>query len=178
MSSLHETAFSSGPQNLRWLDLASRKAIGLRSTPTSFSEQSPSLSPDGRWLAYVSTESGRPEVFVQPFPGLGAKWPISTDGGTTPVWSRLGRELFYRNGDRMMGVAVQTEPTFVAGHPQLLFEGHYYAGSWTNFDVAPDGRFIMIQNDRTDAPQTRIAIVENWFEELKRSRPTSVTPTR
>ena len=85
----------------------------------------PRLSPDGRWLAYTSNEPGRVEVFVQPFAGPGGRSQISTDGGTEPVWSRDGRELFYLNGDRMMAVEITTAPTFRAGTPRLLFEGRY-----------------------------------------------------
>ena len=80
---------------------------------TSFAEHSGMLSPDDRWLAFVSDESGREEVYVRPFPGLDGKWQISTEGGTQPMWSRDGKELFFRNGDRMMAVAISTEPELV-----------------------------------------------------------------
>ena len=80
---------------------------------TKFSEQTARFSPDGRWVAYLSNESGRPEVFVRPYPGPGGKWQISTDGGDEPCWSRSGRELFYWQGDnKMMVVDVETKPTF------------------------------------------------------------------
>jgi serine/threonine protein kinase len=137
-----------------------------------FNQHDPRLSADGRWLAYVSDESGRPEVYVQRFPGLGAKWQISTGGGSEPVWEPHGRELFYQDGVKMMAVSIQAEPTFVAGTPRLLFEGAYVADGWgTNYDVAPDGRFIMIQLGQSEAPATHIALVQNWFEELKRRVP-------
>ena len=74
----------------------------------------PAFSPDGAWLAYVSDESGRSEVYVQPFPGPGAKYPVSTDGGTEPVWAPGGRELFLRNGDEMLVVEISSQPTFSA----------------------------------------------------------------
>src|SRR5574341_1469887 len=95
------------------------------------------LSPDGRWLAYVSSESGRTEVYVRPFPGLGGKWQISTEGGSFPVWARSGKELFYRYRDKMMAVNIMMQPSFVAGTPRLLFEAKYVPGP---FDVGPDGR--------------------------------------
>jgi len=136
-------------------------------------EQQPAIAPDGRWLAYVSTESGRPEIFVQSFPSLSQKWRISADGGTTPSWDPRGRELYYQNGGKMMAVAIQTRPVFTPGTARLLFEGDYFAGHWKNYDIAPDGRFIMIQAGRTHAPQAQIAIVNNWFEELRQRVSTS-----
>jgi len=87
---------------------------------TQFNEHTPAFSPDSRWLAYVSNESGRDEVYVIAFPGPGGRWQISTDGGAEPVWSRDGKELFYRNGDKMMSVSVETRPTFTPSTPQLL----------------------------------------------------------
>jgi eukaryotic-like serine/threonine-protein kinase len=133
------------------------------------------ISPDGRWIAYESTESGRAEAYVQPFPNPGGKWQISTDGGTEPVWNRNGRELFYRSANKMMAVDVVTQPTFSAGKPRLVFEGRYLArtgGSPANYDVSPDGqRFLMIKaSDET--PASQINIVLNWFEELKQKVPT------
>jgi eukaryotic-like serine/threonine-protein kinase len=91
---------------------------------------SPQFSPDGQWLAYGSTESGREEVYVQPFPGPGRRVLISTDGGTEPRWSRNGRELFYRNADKFMAVDVMTQPTFSPGPPQLLGSSAESVGSF------------------------------------------------
>ena len=88
-----------------------------------FAESVPRFSPDGHWLAYISNESGRFEVYVQPYPGPGGKWQISTEGGTEPVWNRNGRELFYRSGDKMMSVNIATVPGFTAGKPHMLFQG-------------------------------------------------------
>ena len=86
---------------------------------SGFRERQPRLSPDGRWLAYMSNETGRDEIYVVPFPNAGdAKWPVSTSGGTEPVWAHSGRELFYRNGlGEMVTVPVEAEPTFAAGRP-------------------------------------------------------------
>ena len=90
---------------------------------TPFAERHPRLSPDGRWLAYTSDEAGRQEVFVQPFPGPGGRLQVSIDGGTEPVWSRDGRELFYINGDKMMVVDITTAPAFQAGLPRSSSRG-------------------------------------------------------
>ncbi len=136
---------------------------------TPFSEAEPAFSPDGRWLAYSSSESGSREVYVQPFPGPGGKWQVSTNGGRMPVWSPNGRELFYRNGDQTMAVEVGTGGAFSAGKPRLLFEGQYFSlPGATHYDVAPDGkRFLMLKNVTPEAALTQINLVENWFEELK-----------
>jgi len=134
----------------------------------------PKFSPDGRWLAYASDESGQFEIYVQPYPGQGGKRQVSTDGGTEPVWNPRGRELFYRNGNKMVAVEVTTQPSFSAGKPRVLFEGHYMTvASIPDYDVSPDGqRFLMVKQDEQAASATQINIVQNWFEELKRRVPT------
>jgi eukaryotic-like serine/threonine-protein kinase len=142
---------------------------------TRFSESVPRFSPDGRWLAYISDESGRYEIYVQPYPGPGGKWLISTEGGTEPVWNPNGRELFYRSGDKMMSVEVTTQPSFAAGKPRMLFGGRYEAAPLTNpnYAVSADGqRFLMLKpaEHAEDAP-TQINVVLNWFEELNRLVP-------
>ena len=131
------------------------------------------FSPDGHFIAYESDESGRGEIYVQPYPGPGGKWQISTEGGVEPVWNPKGRKLFYRSGNKMMAVDVMTEPTFSAGKPKMLFEGPYVPTprSFPDFDVSPDGqRFLMLKAD-TQAP-AQINVVLNWFEELKQKVPT------
>ena len=141
---------------------------------TTFNEFDPRFSPDGRWLAYTSDEPGRLEVFVQPFAGPGARSQISTDGGTEPVWSPDGRELFYVDGDRMMAVEISTEPTFRAGAPRLLFEGRYALNTngVAGYDVSSDGqRFLRLQPIHADPPANQIHVVLNWFEELRRRVP-------
>ncbi|HKI26542.1 MAG TPA: protein kinase [Candidatus Sulfotelmatobacter sp.] len=155
------------------LGLGDRKAQPF--LQTQFNESVPQFSPDGRWLAYISNESGRWEVYVQPYPSSGGKWQISTEGGTEPIWNRNGRELFYRNGDKMMAVDIAAQPSFAAGKPHMLFEGHYVPppGTTPNYDVSPDGqRFLMIKpNEAGEAAPAQINVVLNWFEELKRLVP-------
>jgi Tol biopolymer transport system component len=140
---------------------------------TEFNEHSAMFSPDGRWLAYVSDESGEEEIYVRPYPGPGTKTMISTDGGREPVWSANGRELFYRNGGQVLSVRVETEPEFSAGAPSVLFEGDYYLepGGGNCYDVTPDSqRFLMVQRE-PESPPTEITVVLNWIEELKRLVP-------
>ena len=137
---------------------------------TPATEGAARFSPDGRWIAYVSDESGRPEIYVQPYPGPGGKWQISVDGGIEPAWNPNGRELFYRSGDKMMAVAVTTQPMFTAGRPTMLFEGTYLASTFpltgVTYDVTRDGqRFLMVKDQAASA--TQINVVVNWFEELK-----------
>ena len=140
---------------------------------TAFNERTPLFSPDGRWLAYVSDESGRDEIYVQPYPGPGGKWPISTEGGTEPRWAADGRELFYRLGAKMMVVEVQSEPAFSSGRPQLVFEEPYLTDQFgtSNYDLSPNGQqFLMIKQEQQEGAS--INVVLNWFEELKRLVPT------
>jgi Tol biopolymer transport system component len=146
---------------------------------TASNEQYPDLSPDGRWLAYASDQSGRGEVYVQPYPGPGARQQISVDGGTAPAWSRDGRELFYVTAStvggqaaltKMMVVPVQTNPTFSAGAPRVLFQGRYgLTANVRGYDIAPNGRrFIMVQQKERPAMRlSSLIIVQNWIDELK-----------
>jgi eukaryotic-like serine/threonine-protein kinase len=127
------------------------------------------LSPNGKWVAYVSNESGRAEVYVDSYPSLAEKIAISTNGGHRPRWSRDGRELFYRQGDALMALSVDAGASFRAGKPRRLFAGLYWGESQEMaFDVSPDSqRFLMIKSDAT-ATLRQINAVQNWFEELKR----------
>ena len=143
---------------------------------TEADEVSPALSPDGVWMAYTSNRTGQPEVYVERFPSLTDRQPISTDGGAEPLWSRDGRELFYRRGNAMMVVPLDGSSTLSVGNPRVLFEGSYYAtGGSRRFDIAPDGkRFLMLKQGaghNASSPQN-LAVVLNWFEELKRLVPT------
>ena len=142
---------------------------------TPFNEADSQFSPDGHWLAYISDESGRYEIYVQPYPGPGGKWQISTDGGNEPMWNRNGRELFYRSGDKMMSVEISTQPGFAAGTPRMLFERPYEKAPIpiSNYDVSPDGqRFLMVKPIDQQQAVTQINVVLNWFEELKQKVPT------
>jgi len=155
------------------LQLSDRKAQPFLRAPSD--QAVPRFSPDGRWLAYVSNESGRYEVYVQPYPGPGGKYLISTEGGTEPVWNPNGRELFYRSGDKMMAVDIATQRGFTAGNARLLFAGQYMTtvGTIPNYDVSPDGRrFLMLKPNEQAQFATQINVVLNWFEELKRRVPT------
>ncbi len=142
-----------------------------------FYEMLADLSPDGRWLAYTSDESGRLEVYVRSYPDLDRKWQISTRGGVEPAWSAEGRELFYRDEDgrRMMAVPITTQPEFVPGRPEMLFEGDYAPSPWfgRNFDVAPDGRsFVMVEHVLPEDIDAKLQVVVNWFTELGELAPT------
>jgi eukaryotic-like serine/threonine-protein kinase len=120
-------------------------------------------------MGRATRRSGAPVDRVIPsFPGPGGKWQISTEGGGEPQWARNGRELFYRNGDRMMVVAVETQPTFRASSPRTLFEGRFARIGWgqANYDVTADGRFLMIKGEEQSLPST-LRVVVNWAEELK-----------
>jgi len=140
---------------------------------TTFEEFGARFSPDGRWLAYQSNESGRLEVYVQPISGSSTKWQISAKGGDSPHWSRAGREIVYRNGTKMMAVEVATAPTFKAGRPKLLFEEKYLNRNYIEYwDITPDGERFAIIRPGERQRLTRINVVLNWFEELKNKVPT------
>ena len=141
-------------------------------------ERGGTVSPDGRWLAYQSDESGRAEIYVRPFPRVDAGlWQVSTAGGTRPRWGRNGRELFYIAGGTglaVMSVAVDAGATFMAGSPVMLFQGNYIAPNTgrLTYDVSLDGkRFLMIKAAEAEATPPQIIVVHNWLEELKRLVP-------
>jgi serine/threonine-protein kinase len=149
---------------------ADSAVVELLASPDA-EESSPALSPDGRWLAYVSDESGRHEVYVRPFPNVDeARWLVSAGGGSEPLWSHSGRELFYRNGNNdMVAVEILAGPTFARGEPRVLFSMRDYPSvqNHPNYDVGPnDQRFIMIQLEESDV-ESDVVMVLNWFEELK-----------
>ena len=142
---------------------------------TSASEVDARLSPDGRWLAYASDESGRYEVYVQSYSGAGGKWQISADGGREPVWAHNGREIFYRSGDKMMAAEVASQPAFQPATSRLLFQGPYEGTTSISpdYDVtADDQRFLMVQRSEQQSSPTDFNVVLNWLEELKRLVPT------
>ncbi len=142
---------------------------------TEFMERNAEVSPDGRWLAYQSDESGQYEVYVRPFPEVDqGRWPISTIGGTRPLWGRDGKELFYMTNAGLMGVAVDTASGFEASSPTLVVSGSYLgSASWVgrSYDIAPDGRrFLMIKKGGEANPDdplaglTQIQVVLNWTQ--------------
>ena len=151
--------------------LAIRPGIDTAPVPvvaTRFTEMAPALSPNGRWLAYVSNETGEDEIYVVPFPNTGAgKWAISAGGGTEPLWSHRGSELFYRAGSGdLVAVEIHTQPRFSLGRSAALFPAAGFTSSrfGPQYAVAPnDRRFLMIRAGTPD----KLIIVENWFEELR-----------
>ncbi len=142
---------------------------------TRFNERNPVFSPDGRWIALTSNQSGQDEIYVKSYADQGGTIQISIDGGQEPLWAPDGKELFYRNGDQMMVVSVVAAPTFQAQTPRLLFEGSYRydpGSRFSNYDISPDGqRFVMVK-ETEDQETSQINVVLNWFEELKRLVPT------
>ena len=149
---------------------------GIDSAPvplvaTKFTELAPALSPDGRWLAYSSNETGAFEIYVVPFPNTrDAKWAISTSGGIEPLWSHRGSELFYKDSsENLVAAEVKTKPTFSVARTTTLFPGRAFGSSrfGPQFAVASDDRrFLMIRPLETTSPD-KLIVVENWFEELK-----------
>jgi serine/threonine-protein kinase len=138
------------------------------------------VSPDGRWIAYESNVSGRAEIYVERYPDLGNRQQISTGSGRMPLWSRDGQELFFSSfgGDQMFAVAVQQPGSMlVAGRPQLLFDIAMFVIAGTRaYDIAPDGRFLVIRSGQAEAgggTAANLIVVQNWFEELKRLVPTN-----
>ncbi len=143
-------------------------------------ETNPKMSPDGQFLAYESEESGQREVYIRSFPDVDReRFKVSTDGGNTPLWSQDGRELFYRSGDLIMAVALETKPKLRAAKPRALFHGKYFSSLGHQWDIHPDGkRFLMIKEPEfsetesaSAGPSPKIIVVLNWLEELKQRAP-------
>jgi eukaryotic-like serine/threonine-protein kinase len=137
---------------------------------TPADEFAPAVAPNGRWLAYSSDESGRVEVYVRAFPEAGAKIQVSLDGGTEPRWSRDGRRLYYRNGDRMLAATVVSEAEFAVQQRTELFRGVYLDNRYhTQYDVARDGSLVMTQGSQTS---NDVITVLNWFDQFRGRRMT------
>ncbi len=134
-------------------------------------ERSGRFSPDGNAFAYVSDESGSEfQVYVTPYPGPGRRVPVSIDGGLSPIWSADGKELFFRQGSKVMAASIVLEPEIDVSTPVELFDGPYTVdlSGHQRYDVAPDGRFLMVENSE----DFRIVLVEGFFKELDRLVPT------
>ena len=131
------------------------------------------MSPDGAWLAYESDESGRREIYARAVSGTGGKWQISNGGGDRPRWSRDGRQIVYRCGKRMMAAGVAMGALLTVDRPRVLFEGDFEEGGLVtrNYDIAPDGRFLMIEPslDRR-AAVSQLVVIDNWFTDLRQKR--------
>jgi serine/threonine-protein kinase len=155
-------------RDLWMLDLRRRPYTPQPLVRTRAAESTPEISPDGRWLAYVSDESGRSEIYLRSFRNPGGQIAISKDGAVDPRWSRDGRELFFRSGDKMMAVSITPGASPAPGAPRVLFEGHYQVGdtSTGSYDVAPDGRFLMIQPTVPEQNATTFNVVLGWFADV------------
>lgn len=158
------------------LDLAGERLDRFRQGPAI--ERQGSFSPDGKWLAYVSNDSGKNEIYVEPVPGPGGRWRISANGGEQPRWSRDGREIFYRNGTKMMAAAVRAMPEFTAGQPVELFDSRFdRGGAVQNYDVMPDGRRFLMVRAETPAPR-EIRVVIGWHRDQDRQQNEIRNPSR
>jgi serine/threonine-protein kinase len=147
-----------------------------------YNQAQPQISPDARWMVYTSDESGQNQIYVRPFPEVNSgRSQVSTGGGDSPLWSRDGREIFYRNGDAVMAVSVKTAPTISIETPKILFRGTYVSNvfrsgnyDFATWDISPDGkRFLMLKEAGSSAGRgpRKINIVINWTEELKQRVP-------
>jgi serine/threonine-protein kinase len=173
-----------GEQNIGALPLQDREHARMI-FPEQYMVEWAILSPDGKWIAYDSSESGRPEVYVSPYPAMAPRERISTDGGLHPLWAPDGRQLYYRTGaspeeleqrvlaqkTRVMAVSIETKPGFKAGRPRMLFEGPYFE-SGHDIAITPDGKgFILIRETDSQTAPKEIEAVVNWSEELKHRVP-------
>ena len=145
-----------------------RKPVPYLQTP--FSESDAQFSPDGRWMAYASNESGEPQIYVQGIPASGAKWQISTTGGNQPRWRRDGKELFYVSAQKLMAAPVKTGTAFEAGSPQPLFEIQPVSTRFDNqatYQPTADGQRFLVTAPVGGAATPPITVVLNWQATLK-----------
>jgi Tol biopolymer transport system component len=159
-----------GGFNLLALDFRDRsERVLVRSRQLGFGAQ---ISPDGRWLAYASDESGRLDVYVTDFPAARLRRPVSVDGGSAPNWASNGKELFFVSGSSMLSAAVVRGDPISFARPVRLFDGVDSAGPATSYSVAPDGRFLVVQpSEDAAARRNQLTLVLNWDEELKQRVP-------
>jgi len=133
---------------------------------TAFIESMARVSPDGRWVAYVTTESGAAQVVVQPFPGPGPRTQVSNDGGREPVWAPDGRRLYYRDNQHLVAATFSTNPSFSVTSREVLFDDPFVRGSLphADYDISPDGKnFLMLK----PTGETQVTIVYNWLDEVR-----------
>jgi hypothetical protein len=167
-----EVAHAQRRGNIQLLNLSGSRDLQPLAT-TNFDETSGRVSPDGRWLAYQSNESGRYEIYVQRFPAGGGKIQASAAGGVQPVWSRDGRELYFRTPADVMRVSVSAGDTATLGAPIAMFKDVYeriQADNHTTYDVLPDGRFVFIQRlaaSESTVENPYVMAVFNWADELR-----------
>jgi hypothetical protein len=133
---------------------------------TPFNEAGPRVSPDGRWVAFASDESGSYQVYVTPMPGPGGRYQVSTDGGVTPVWSPDGRRLYYGHTGRIEAATLTFSPAFAVTARETIFEtGSAAPPAHANYDITPDGkRFVMLKPTGADA---QLIVVHDWKYELR-----------
>ena len=146
-------------------------SVPVKVLATPFNNSSPSLSPDGRWLAYAADESGRSEVYVRAYPGAGGRWQVSLEGGTEPLWSPRGDEIFYRSGDAMVSASVRTQPGFEVTGRTRLFIGEYMTGGFRdhNYSVSADGKsFALLQ--RVVGTRQAMVVTLNWFDQFQAAK--------
>ena len=148
---------------------------------TQFNERNPVFSPDGRWFAYSSDESGRNQIYVRAFPDNGSKWQISNEGGVYPKFSVAGHDLFYRTEDSSKIFAVNYTvkgDSFIADKPRVWLDRQIADAemNYDNYDVAPDGKRIMallpLDTPEAEQAQSHVIFLENFFDELRRKVPT------
>jgi Tol biopolymer transport system component len=160
---------SPGGRDILSLAAGDRAARVLIASPAD--ETSPKISPDGRWLAYVSNQGGRSEVYVTPLANPARSRRVSADGGTEPAWAQNGRELFYRQGTAIMAAAMDAAGQ-VQSAPRALFDADFVRGTLdtANYDVLPDGRFVMVHRSAQDTEPT-LHVLVNWLATLQAASP-------
>ncbi len=161
---LFASTFGEPLRNLEVMNTSKYNRDSLLVTPNS--EHGGMFSPNGKWIAYVSDYSGREEVYIRPFLAEANGKQVSVQGGTEPVWSPDGKEIFYRDYDKLMAVSVKNSTPLTLSPPKMLFEGSFktmdYGGGQANYDIAPDGsRFVMINQTSRYRPRV-IDVILNW----------------
>jgi eukaryotic-like serine/threonine-protein kinase len=167
---------SRNPRDILAVPMAGEKAVTVLVTGPH-AENMPRLSPDGKWLAYQSNETGRFEIYVRPFPGSGARVQVSANGGTEPLWGRSGRSLYFRDPvGHVVQVGVTTGDEFSIGARSEVLAGDYLTdATHPNYDVAPDGRFLML---RRAGEESQTVVVHNWRRELRERTGLEARPNR